>query len=101
MLYGAVLLASAWLADVVGSAGLYGIAMIGGLSDVDPINRALGLRHRAASTEQAAIAIALAISNLALNALVFVAGDSVIGRQCAVPLIATLLATLLGLAIFL
>jgi uncharacterized membrane protein (DUF4010 family) len=105
VLYGVVLLVSAWLTDVVGSAGLYGLAMIAGLTDVDPVtlSSAQLATQGKIGEEQAAIAIGLALSaNLALKtALVFVAGNSLIGRQCAVPLIATLLGALLGLAIFL
>lgn len=104
VLYGAVLVLSAWLADVVGSAGLYGVAIVSGLTDVDAItlSSAQLATQGAIGGKQAATAMALAVSaNLALKtALVFVAGGTSLGKRCAVPLIATLLGTLLGLAIF-
>ena len=36
-LYGFVLLASAWLAEVAGSGGLYLVALASGLTDVDAL----------------------------------------------------------------
>ena len=105
MLYGAVLVLSSWFADVVGSAGLYGVAIVSGLTDVDAItlSSAQLATQGAIGGKQAATAMALAVSaNLALKTgLVFVAGGTSLGKRCAVPLIATLLGTLLGLAIFL
>ena len=37
LLYGAVLLASAWLSDIAGSKGLYAVALVSGLTDLDAI----------------------------------------------------------------
>jgi uncharacterized membrane protein (DUF4010 family) len=37
LLYAAVLFASAWLADLVGSQGVYAVALVSGLTDVDAI----------------------------------------------------------------
>jgi uncharacterized membrane protein (DUF4010 family) len=69
-LYAVMLLASAWLADLFGSAGLYATAAISGLGDVDAI--ALS-SMRLASQEtvtpaQAATAVAIAVgANLAFK----------------------------------
>ncbi len=37
LMYGLVLLASAWLSDWLGTGGLYGVALVSGLTDVDAI----------------------------------------------------------------
>jgi uncharacterized membrane protein (DUF4010 family) len=37
LLYGVVLFAAAWLSDYAGSSGLYTVALVSGLTDVDPI----------------------------------------------------------------
>ena len=37
LLYSAVLLAAAWLSDLAGNMGLYAVAAVSGLTDVDPI----------------------------------------------------------------
>jgi uncharacterized membrane protein (DUF4010 family) len=89
----------------VGSVGLYGVAMISGLTDVDTITLSSSqlASQGAIRGEQAAAAVGLAMSaNLLLKTvLVFVVGGAPLGKRCAIPLIATLLGTLLGLAIFL
>ncbi|MGF1644160.1 MAG: MgtC/SapB family protein [Thiotrichales bacterium] len=58
LLYAGVLLASAWLSDLVGSGGVYAVAVVSGLTDVDAITlsslRLLGIGtltpHHAATT---------------------------------------------------
>ena len=37
LMYGVVLLAAAWLSDWLGNSGLYGVALVSGLTDVDAI----------------------------------------------------------------
>jgi uncharacterized membrane protein (DUF4010 family) len=37
LMYGIVLLAAAWLSDWLGSSGLYAVALVSGMTDVDPI----------------------------------------------------------------
>jgi uncharacterized membrane protein (DUF4010 family) len=37
LMYGVVLLAAAWLSDWLGNRGLYAVALVSGLTDVDPI----------------------------------------------------------------
>ncbi len=76
LLYAAVLLASAWLSDLVGSRGVYGVALVSGLTDVDAITlsslRLLGLGTL--TQHQAATAILLAL----LSNIVFKSGLTLI-----------------------
>jgi len=63
LLYAAVLLASAWLSDLVGSQGVYDVAMVSGLTDVDAITLS-SLRLLSIGTltqHQAATAVLLAL----------------------------------------
>jgi uncharacterized membrane protein (DUF4010 family) len=70
-IYGAVLLGVSWLNDVAGSAGLYVLAFISGLTDVDAIGlstmRAYTQSELTADVAVTAISIAL-VSNLLLKA---------------------------------
>ncbi|TCJ18586.1 MgtC/SapB family protein [Parasulfuritortus cantonensis] len=71
MLYAGVLVASAWLSDLAGSSGVYAVALVSGLTDVDAITlsslRLYGLGTLAG--EQAATAILLALlANIAFKA---------------------------------
>jgi uncharacterized membrane protein (DUF4010 family) len=63
LLYAAVLFASAWLGDLVGSRGVYGVALISGLTDVDAITlSSLHLLEIGTLTQhQSATAILLAL----------------------------------------
>ncbi len=83
LLYGIVLLLAAWLQDIAGSQGLYLVALVSGLTDVDAITLStlrLFNQHTMTATP-AVIAIGLAaISNLVFKAgLVAVIG----GRKLA------------------
>lgn len=72
LLYAGVLLASAWLSDLAGSGGLYAVALVSGLTDVDAITLS-SLRLHGLGTltaHQAATAILLAL----LANIVFKAG---------------------------
>jgi uncharacterized membrane protein (DUF4010 family) len=72
LLYAAVLFAAAWLTDVAGSRGIYAVAVVSGLTDVDAITlsslRLFGLGSL--NGHQAATAILLAV----LANMVFKAG---------------------------
>ncbi len=70
ILFVAVMLCASWLTDVAGSSGLYGIAIVSGLTDVDPIAlsslRLFNLEKL--SPHQVVISISLAyIANLAFK----------------------------------
>ena len=86
LLYAIVLLASAWLSDYAGEKGLYAVALISGLTDVDPITlstlRLLDLGQVA--QEQAVTAIILALfANLIFKlGLVFSIGGRALGAAC-------------------
>jgi uncharacterized membrane protein (DUF4010 family) len=102
-LYAAVLLLAAWLSDVAGAKGLYAVAIVSGLTDVDAITlsslRLLGLGSL--SPLQAVTAVTLAImSNMAFKlGLVFAIGGRALGSRCAVGMLATLAG--LGIALWL
>jgi uncharacterized membrane protein (DUF4010 family) len=79
LLYVAVLLGSAWMADLAGSQGLYVVALISGLTDVDAITlSSLRLFNLGQLSEhQTVIAIAIAfLSNLAFKfgMVIFIGG---------------------------
>jgi uncharacterized membrane protein (DUF4010 family) len=88
-LYAAVLLATAWLAEVAGSRGLYLVAVVSGLTDVDALTLST-LRLFAldkVGSVQAATAIAIAIgANLAFKlGLVLSLGGRALARQVMLP----------------
>jgi uncharacterized membrane protein (DUF4010 family) len=84
-LYAAVLFAAAWLSDWVGSQGVYAVALVSGLTDVDAITlsslRLFNLGNL--RIEQAANAILLALlANIAFKSgLAAVIGGSALARQ--------------------
>ncbi len=85
LLYGAVLLLSAWLQDIAGSQGLYLVALASGLTDVDAITLST-LRlfnQQTLSANPAVIAIGLAIlSNLIFKSgLVIAIGGKPLARR--------------------
>ncbi|MBI1175255.1 MAG: DUF4010 domain-containing protein [Sideroxydans sp.] len=87
LLYVVVLLCSAWLSDIAGSKGLYAVALVSGLTDVDAIT--LSSLHLLdlgkLSVDQAVSGIALAyISNLAFKfGLVLFIGGTALARRVA------------------
>ena len=99
--YAAILMAAAWLNDLVGVRGVYAVAMVSGLTDVDAISlssfRLLGEERIAAEAAVTTIVVALC-SNIAVKAtIVFVAGGAALGRRCIAGFAAMALA-LLGAA---
>lgn len=101
LLYAVVLLCSAWLTDIAGSRGLYIVAMISGLTDVDAITlsslRLFSLDKLSGNQAVAAIAIAF-ISNMAFKfgALVFIGGKT-LAKHVAVGFTAMAAGVALGL----
>lgn len=85
LLYGIVLLLSAWLQDIAGSQGLYLVASVSGLTDVDAITLStLRLFNQQSLTaDPAVIAIGLAsLSNLAFKSgLVIAIGGKPLARR--------------------
>lgn len=96
-IYAAVLLGAAWLSDVAGSKGLYLIALVSGLTDVDAITlsslRLFSLDRLDAVPTVTAIGLAM-IANLAFKTTLAV---SVGGRSVAKRVLAAMVAVGLGL----
>ena len=88
LLYVAVLLGAAWMADIAGSQGLYAVAVASGLTDVDAITlSSLRLFNLGQLSEQQTVtAISLAIlANLAFKfGMVVFIGGWALARQVAV-----------------
>jgi uncharacterized membrane protein (DUF4010 family) len=85
LLYAAVLFAAAWLSDWVGSQGVYAVALVSGLTDVDAITlsslRLFNLGNL--QIDQTANTILLAVlSNIVFKSgLTAVIGGSALARQ--------------------
>jgi uncharacterized membrane protein (DUF4010 family) len=103
-LYALVLLAAAWLSDVAGQKGLYLLALVSGLTDVDAISlSSLHLFQQGKlHGQQAVTAIAIAyLSNLGFKlGLLSVVGGSELARRAAVGVATAALGIALGLLIF-
>lgn len=104
LLYAIVLLAAAWLSDVAGSRGLYLLAFVSGLTDVDAISlSSLHLFEQGKLlSDQAVLAISIAyLSNLAFKfGFVVVIGGRDLARRCAVGVGAVASGVALGALIF-
>lgn len=102
-LYAVVLLLAAWLSDHAGSRGLYAVALVSGLTDVDAITlSSLRLQEIGRIDDrEAVVAIALAIiANLAFKAaLALAVGGRRLGAQCLAGFGATMLAVAAALAV--
>ena len=101
--YAAVLVAAAWLNDLAGVRGVYAVALVSGLTDVDAISlssfRLFGDGRVTAGGAVMAIAVALC-SNIVVKAtIVFVAGGKSLGLRCITGF-AAVAAALIGVAFF-
>jgi len=92
LLFGMVLFCSAWLSDVAGSRGLYAVALVSGLTDVDAITLSTLRLYDLGKLEpvQAVSAIVLAmVANMAFKlGLVFAVGGAALARRCAPAMLA-------------
>jgi len=100
LLYVIVLLGTAWMADIAGSQGLYAVALVSGLTDVDAITlSSLRLFNLGQLSEQQTVtAITLAVlSNLAfkLGMVIFICGRA-LATQVAIGFGAVAVGMLLG-----
>jgi uncharacterized membrane protein (DUF4010 family) len=101
LLYVAVLLGAAWMGDIAGSRGLYAVALVSGLTDVDAITlsslRLFNLGQLSEHQTVTAIALAL-ISNIAFKfgVVVFIGGWH-LARHVATGFVAMTCGVLLGL----
>jgi uncharacterized membrane protein (DUF4010 family) len=100
-LYGAVLLCAAWLTDIAGSKGLYFVAMVSGLTDMDAITlSSLRLLDTGKLSEtQAVTGIALAyFANMMFKfGLLFFIGGRELARHTALSFLAICAGVGLGL----
>lgn len=102
-LYAIVLVATAWLSDIAGSSGLYTIAMVSGLTDVDAITlssiRLYDLHNLTADQVVTAISLAI-IANMIFkfSLVLFIAGGK-LAKQCAFGMSIVALGVLIGLFI--
>ena len=92
LLYPLVLMGSAWLHDVAGSKGLYLVALVSGLTDVDAVTlsslRLFTVNELSATLAVASIALAV-IANLAFKiGLVLIVGGGTLARRAIPGLIA-------------
>jgi uncharacterized membrane protein (DUF4010 family) len=92
LLFGVVLLCSAWLSDVAGSGGLYAVALVSGLTDVDAITlstlRLYDLGAIASVEATGAIVLALASNIVFKLGLVLFVGGAALARRCAPTMLA-------------
>lgn len=93
VLYALVLFMSTWLSDIAGSSGLYMVAIISGLTDVDAITlsslRLLELGKLQISEAVTAITLAI-ISNIIFKlGLIFIIGSSLLNKRTAFGMIMT------------
>lgn len=103
-LYALILVLSAWLKDIAGSQGLYLLALISGLTDVDAITlSALRLFGTAQVTkDQVITTITLALlSNLVFKSgLIVVLGGSALARRTLFGMLAVAIGLIIGLLYF-
>jgi uncharacterized membrane protein (DUF4010 family) len=104
ILYGLVLLAVQWLADLWGSSGVYAVSLASGLVDVDAITltnlRLYGLQQLSAAQVSTAIAIAVSANVAFKLGVVRVVGGAQLLRRCAVPMASTVAGAALGVTVF-
>ena len=101
LLYAVVLFFAAWLSDTAGSGGLYVVALVSGLTDVDAITlsslRLFGLDKLPAIDAVTAIGLGI-IANIGFKlGLVFFIGGPLLAKRCALGM--TLTASGIGLAL--
>lgn len=93
LIYGAVLFFAAWLSDIAGSSGLYAVALVSGLTDVDAITlsslRLYELGKLEATETVTAISLGI-LSNIGFKlGLIFFIGNSLLAKQCISGMFAT------------
>jgi uncharacterized membrane protein (DUF4010 family) len=101
LLYALVLFFSAWLSNIAGSKGLYAVAIVSGLTDVDAITLSSLRLYELGKLEstQAITAIALAfLANLVFKfGLIATIGGAKLAKRCAIGFAAMGLGISLGL----
>lgn len=101
LLYGGVLLAAAWLRDLAGPSGLYAVALVSGLTDVDAITLSSLRLHDLGQVTAGMVAITVAIAVLSNNAfklgMAALSGGRALALRCAGPMGAAMAGLVLGL----
>jgi uncharacterized membrane protein (DUF4010 family) len=104
ILYAAVLFLAAWLTDYAGRQGLYAVAAVSGLTDVDPITlsslRLLELGRMIPQEVVTAIVIALAANYMFKLGIVFFVSGRRMGLRCLPGMMGPALGAVLGLYFF-
>jgi uncharacterized membrane protein (DUF4010 family) len=99
--YALVLLLAAWLSDLAGTAGLYAVALVSGLTDVDAITlsslRLFNLGNLARGQVATAVVLAIISNTVFKLGLVLVVGGRTLFGRCA----GTMAAVVVGLVIVL
>jgi len=98
--YALILLAAAWLSDVVGSGGLFVLSFVSGLTDVDAITlssaRLAGQGNISLAESATAITLAVAANMIFKAGVSIVVGGRTIGRLAAIAFALPLAAMLVG-----
>ncbi len=103
LLYAAIQLTSAWLTDHVGHQGVYALAAVSGLTDLDAIT--LSTLHMAklgsvdGATVMFVIAIALCANMLFKGSLAWIIGNRELARRVAMGYATTLAGLLVGISL--
>jgi uncharacterized membrane protein (DUF4010 family) len=104
IVFAVVLVLAAWLSDVAGRAGLYAVALVSGLTDVDALTlstlRLFSLGTLPGADAVVAIAIAYASNTAFKLGLVFAVGGRQLARQVILPALAPLAGGLAALALW-
>lgn len=99
LMYGVVLLAAAWLSDWLGNRGLYAVALLSGLTDVDAITLSSLRLHNLDKLPVAVLVNVITLATLANLAFKSVLALSIGGWQMARHAIAGMSAVGLGLVV--
>ena len=103
VVFAVVVFLSAWLSDIAGTKGLYALALVSGLTDVDAITlsvlRLFNMHQQAPQPVATAIVFAIASNIVFKLGLVLAAGGATLFRRCVLPM--TAVATGLVVAILL
>lgn len=102
-LYAVVLLLAAWLSHELGSTGLYGVALVSGLTDVDAITLSALRLHDLGQIQPGTAVTAITLALLANIAFKFGLVTSVAGlttaRKCLIPMGGAAAGLLIGLVL--
>jgi uncharacterized membrane protein (DUF4010 family) len=101
LIYAVMLVVSAWINDVAGTSGLYAVALVSGLTDVDAITvsvlRLFNLGQLEAADAATAIVLA-ALANIGFKlGMVLVAGGVALFRRCSAAMAAVAAGLLVAL----